>query len=67
MDFYGKTIYVVSPEDLLLSKLIWVQDYQSPLQMEDIRNLIKSEGLDKDYISRWINTLELKTYNLPGI
>jgi len=64
MDFYGKTIYVVSPEDLLISKLIWVQDYQSPLQMEDIRNLMEIETLDKEYIVRWINALNLDTYNL---
>jgi hypothetical protein len=66
MDFFGKTIYVVSPEDLLLSKLIWVQDYQSSLQMDDIRNLTESEGLGKTYISKWITALDLKTFNLPG-
>lgn len=37
IDFFEKTIYVVSPEDLLISKLIWIQDYQSPLQMEDVQ------------------------------
>jgi hypothetical protein len=31
MDFYGTFIYVVSPEDLLISKLIWIQDLQSAL------------------------------------
>jgi hypothetical protein len=30
VDFFDKTIYVVSPEDLLISKLIWIQDFQSP-------------------------------------
>ena len=64
MDFYGKTIYVVSPEDLLISKMIWIQDYQSPLQMEDIKNLTELESLDKSYISKWINTLKLNTFNL---
>jgi len=64
MDFYGKTIYVVSPEDLLISKLIWIQDYQSPIQMEDIRNLMEFEGLDKTYIGKWINTLKLSTFDL---
>src|SRR5690606_37286100 len=46
MNFYGRTIYVVSPEDLLISKLIWIQDLQSPIQMEDIRNIAEKEDLD---------------------
>jgi hypothetical protein len=64
MDFYGKTIYVVSPEDLLISKLIWIQYFQSPLQMEDIKNLAEIDSLDKDYISKWISTLKLNTFKL---
>jgi len=51
--FTAKTIYVVSSEDLLISKLIWIQDFQSPLQMEDIKNLAEIDSLDKVYISKW--------------
>jgi hypothetical protein len=64
MDYFGKTIYVVSPEDLLLSKLIWIQDLQSAVQMQDIRNLTEINNLDWVYISKWINTLKLDTFNL---
>ncbi len=31
-DFYGTSIYVVSPEDLLISKLLWIQDIQSNIK-----------------------------------
>jgi hypothetical protein len=64
MEFYGKTIYVVSPEDLLLSKLVWIQDYQSPLQMEDIKNLSEINSLDKGYVLHWVGKLGLNTFNL---
>jgi hypothetical protein len=64
MEFYGKIIYVVSPEDLLISKLIWIQDLQSPVQMEDISNLIAFDGLDWTYIEKWINQLKLNTFDL---
>jgi hypothetical protein len=64
MDYFGKTIYVVSPEDLLISKLIWIQDLQSAVQMEDIRNLTEINNLDWIYISKWISTLKLDTFNL---
>jgi len=64
MEFYGKTIYVVSPEDLILSKLIWIQSYQSPVQMEDIKNLLLSDKLDRTYIEEWLRKLNLNTFDL---
>ena len=64
IDFFGKTIYVVSPEDLLISKLIWIQDFQSAQQMEDIKNLASLENLDWHYINKWINELNLHSFKL---
>lgn len=40
VSYFGKTVYVVSPEDLLISKLIWIQDFQSAVQIEDIKSLV---------------------------
>src|SRR5882757_2161989 len=51
MDYFGKVIYVVSPEDLLISKIIWIQDLQSAQQKEDIKNLASVDNLDWPYIS----------------
>jgi hypothetical protein len=64
VDFFDKTIYVVSPEDLLISKVIWIQDYQSAQQAEDIKNLTAIENMDWTYIKKWITTLNLKTFDL---
>lgn len=64
IDFFGKAIYVVSPEDLLISKLIWIQDFQSAQQMEDIKNLAALEDLDWHYTNKWINELNLHSFNL---
>jgi len=64
IEFFERKIYVVSPEDLLLSKLIWIQDYQSAVQMEDIKALLEVDGLDFGYIRYWITALQLKTYEL---
>jgi len=64
MDFFDKTIYVVSPEDLLISKIIWIQDFQSIQQMEDIKNLAAIEHLDWLYITKWVNKLNLKSFDL---
>jgi hypothetical protein len=64
IDFMDMKIYVVSPEDLLLSKLAWVQESKSSLQFEDIRLLSKLDNLDNRYIAKWVTTLKLNTFNL---
>lgn len=46
IDFMGKVIYVTTPEDLLISKLIWIQDFQFAQQIEDIKSLAAIDGLD---------------------
>ncbi len=67
MEYFDKTIYLVSVEDLLLSKLIWIQELQSAIQMEDIRNLSKLETLDWLYINEWIKKLNLSTFDIIDI
>ena len=64
MKFLDMIISVVSPEDLLISKIIWIQEIQSGVQMEDIKLLSNVEGLDWAYINNWIRKLNLKTFNL---
>jgi hypothetical protein len=64
MDFYGTVVNVVSPEDLLISKLIWIQGLQSTVQMEDIKNLASLAGLQQDYINSWVTKLNLNTFGL---
>jgi hypothetical protein len=58
------TDFIVTPEDLLLSKLIWIQEVQSNLQKEDILNLTALKNLDWNYISCWIKELQLDTFDL---
>jgi hypothetical protein len=55
---------VVSPEDLLISKVIWIQDFQSAQQVEDIKNLTVIDNLDWSYIKKWVNKLNLKIFDL---
>jgi len=64
VSYFGKTVYVVSAEDLLISKLIWIQDFQSAIQIEDIKSLVVVDNLDWDYISIWVKQLKLRTFDL---
>jgi predicted nucleotidyltransferase len=54
----GVELSVVSPEDLLLSKLLWGKDSHSEVQRRDVRNLLDSQTrLDWDYLERWAKEL----------
>jgi len=58
----GHPIWVVGPEDLILSKLIWAKDSLSSTQFGDIRNLIQTiQSLDHQYINDWVEKLKLST------
>lgn len=61
---FGIDVFVVSPEDLLISKLIWIQELQSSIQKEDINKLAQISTLDWVYIDDWVKKLELNTFDL---
>ena len=60
-DFY---VWIVSPEDLVISKIEWIQRVQSDKQVSDIGNLLAMPGLDKDYVTDWCEKLNFNTFNL---
>jgi hypothetical protein len=56
----GMTLWFVTAEDLLLSKLVWAADSQSEMQLNDIRNLITAvTTLDWAYIEHWATELQV--------
>lgn len=60
VDLGGVAVWMVSPEDLLLSKLHWAKDSHSELQLNDVRNLIACvSSLDWRYIERWAEDLSV--------
>lgn len=49
-----QSIYFISPEDLILSKLLWHRETESTRQLEDIESVIKiQKKLDWKYIKEW--------------
>jgi hypothetical protein len=61
---FGTDLWVISLNDLIIAKLIWIQEYQSERQMFDIENLLLNPDADIDYIRKWCEKLKLQTYNL---
>jgi hypothetical protein len=59
-----KTIYVTSPEDIILSKLEWYRtgDEISDRQWRDILGVLKTQAgqLDLGYMRRWAKSLKVE-------
>jgi hypothetical protein len=56
----GFSMMVVSPEDLVLSKLDWARDSRSEVQLRDVRLILLSQpDLDWAYLREWAGVLGL--------
>jgi hypothetical protein len=54
------TTFIVSKEDLIISKLSWAKDSHSEVQLGDVKNLLAT-GYDTAYLRRWTGELGLDT------
>jgi hypothetical protein len=52
------TTFIVSKEDLIISKLFWAKDSQSEIQRSDVRNLLATQ-YDAVYLAHWTRELGL--------
>jgi hypothetical protein len=50
--------FIVSKEDLVISKLFWAKESHSEIQLRDVRNLLAT-GYDAEYLERWTRELGL--------
>jgi hypothetical protein len=58
VSFQDITVWIVSREDLIISKLDWARDSHSELQLRDVRNLLAAE-YDAGYLEKWTRALGL--------
>lgn len=54
----GFEAWIVSREDLILSKLAWAKDSGSELQLRDVRALLAG-GADRKYLENWAKELSV--------
>jgi len=52
VDFAGVSTWIVTREDLILSKLVWAKDSGSELQQRDVRALM-DDSVDTRYVEQW--------------
>jgi hypothetical protein len=50
-----------SPEDVIIKKLVFFQEGGSEKHLRDIRGVlaVMGDGIDRDYIDKWISALGL--------
>ena len=64
MKGFGTELWVININDLLIAKIMWIQDYQSERQISDIKNLLDNSQKDIEYVRMWCDKLNLKTFGL---
>jgi hypothetical protein len=58
----GRSVWVVSPEDLILSKLCWVKKSESELQRRDVEDIFAAiPDLDRSYLREWSEVLGVRS------
>jgi len=62
MDWHGTRIWVITPEDLVLSKLLWAKDSHSDVQFRDVRVIMAKGSFDERsaYFQQWLGRLGLR-------
>ncbi len=54
----GTEAWIISPEDLILYKLVWSRSSASEMQLRDIQGLLAVQTqLDQEYLDRWARRL----------
>jgi len=54
---FDKQIYIISPEDLILEKLLWYKEGRSTRHLEDIEGILKISRPNLNYIKNWARQL----------
>ncbi|MBX7173842.1 MAG: hypothetical protein K1X72_22930 [Pyrinomonadaceae bacterium] len=52
-------VWIISKEDLIISKLNWAKTSKSEMQMRDVASIIRN-GYDEEYVDFWVEKLGLK-------
>jgi len=58
VEIQGMKLWIVSKEDLIISKLAWARDSHSEFQLRDVKSLLES-GYNEAYLTEWTDKLEV--------
>ncbi len=57
-----KQVYILSPEDSILSKLVWAKQSRSEMQYRDVMTILEAKAglLDMKYLNKWAKILDVE-------
>jgi hypothetical protein len=60
-ELFGKSVFIIRKEDLIVSKLLWYNEAESDIHLRDIEGILKIQKgkIDLAYIQQWCNKLAL--------
>lgn len=50
---FGEGIFIISPEDLILCKLMGFKETQSHRRLEDAKSILATSKIDLEYVKNW--------------
>ncbi|MFH1968598.1 MAG: hypothetical protein ABIJ84_04385 [bacterium] len=50
---FGENIFMISPEDLILCKLLGYKEMQSHRRLDDAKSILATTKVDMNYIKKW--------------
>lgn len=56
----GVEVFLASPEDIILKKLVFYREGGSEKHLKDIRGIVAETPLDESYLQKWLETLGLR-------
>ena len=62
VNIMGLKVWVVSPEDIILSKLEWSKNSDSTIQLQDALEvmIVQADGIDLNYLRKWAKELAIE-------
>jgi hypothetical protein len=54
--------WIASPEDVIIAKLRFYREGESEKHLTDIRGILANTQVDREYLSKWVKTLDLEKY-----
>ncbi len=60
----NSNVYFISPEDLIISKLLWYKKSRSSRHLEDVESIFTISGslLDMSYVKKWAKNLGIEKF-----
>ncbi len=60
-DMFGRSVWMLAPEDVILAKLLWYQASESDTQLRDCIGIWKAQrgALDQVYLAQWAQRLKI--------